>query len=974
MLPVTPSFVKKDPEGKITLLDHFEDPYFSAAFGEPSAEQLADEYVAAIAADLGMQTGLSDKFAAPVDGDPTGGGPGLHRQKVKEVDGSVVVSYAQSYCGLPIWRAGIAVHLATEPLRVTSASSTVHSDVTLANDPDEVASEYAQKLTKETLEGLIGTAPGKGISKINGMKLLVYRYDPDERLNPGLAQPPGNGASFEPPPPMPTLPAVPHGIEAGKHYVVAEVLFDLALKEWEGLHWRALIEPMSGAVLYVRALTAFVTGSVFRMDPISLSGNGALIPSAAEASLNSWRTSVALADLATATPQGLSGSNVNIAEVESPTEAGPTTTGPAFTYGAKSTQFAAVNAYYHVNWFFNLIRGMGFNLSTYFDGTSFPVSVDHWSLGAAVNAHCPGNSHGDGIGHFCFGAAQAGQTVGIADDPRVVIHEFGHGLLWDHVGSPNFGFAHSAGDGLAAILMDPDSHAPDRFLTFPWPQSGSGPLDRRHDRSVTGGWGWFGTQYDRQYRGEQVLSTTLFRVYRSAGGDSPHAADRAWASRYVSYLIIKAIGTLTTTTNDPEVFVTALMNADRTTTTFEGHPGGALHKVIRWAFEKQGLFQPNARPGTTTPVTRAGDPPEVDVYIDDGRHGEYDYLYGFWESKDMWARRAADGGTTHQEPVVGKTNYMYVRVSNRGSMPATDVSVKAYHCTPGSGLSWPDHWRAMDTPVRSAPGSVPPGGSVVVGPFAWKPEAVGHECLLAIASTGKDLANDSTVMSSIAHSRFVPFDNNIGQRNIAPVRALDWKRLLVLLRKMPFHVVNPWMRPVKVELVPVLPKSMKDAKQWVLFDNPGGNKFTLAPFETKKIGFSVVSTPQIPTRVPWKKKLPIVMKPGIFEPEGMFADVAPDSLDALDSLDEMLSKGRPVHLRIVTLIDGQNMGGMTYVLQTGKELVGKSPFGVSDDMESEDATSAGESVIDRIRELARSDEGVKSARVTKVTLEVELDE
>lgn len=50
----------------------------------------------------------------------------------------------------------------------------------------------------------------------------------------------------------------------------------------------------------------------------------------------------------------------------------------------------------------------------------------------------------------------------------------------------------------------------------------------------------------------------------------------------------------------------------------ETHAGGAYMKVIRWAFEKQGLFQ---LPGTATPNNSIGNPPLVDAYINDGRNG-----------------------------------------------------------------------------------------------------------------------------------------------------------------------------------------------------------------------------------------------------------------------------------------------------------------------------------------------------------------
>lgn len=157
---------------------------------------------------------------------------------------------------------------------------------------------------------------------------------------------------------------------------------------------------------------------------------------------------------------------------------------------------------------FRLVADFGFNVATYFDGTTFPVPVDHRGLGTAVNAQAPGNATGDGSGGFRFALAQAGETVGIAADRRVVLHEFGHALLWDHVNSPNFGFAHSAGDSLAAILCDPDSNVSDRFLTFPWITTSTPSIDRRHDRDVTAGWAWNGVNDVGGYSSEQILATS----------------------------------------------------------------------------------------------------------------------------------------------------------------------------------------------------------------------------------------------------------------------------------------------------------------------------------------------------------------------------------------------------------------------------------------------------------------------------------
>ena len=92
-----------------------------------------------------------------------------------------------------------------------------------------------------------------------------------------------------------------------------------------------------------------------------------------------------------------------------------------------------------------------------------------------INAQCVGD--GDGIDYHHYALADLGDTtnpIGIATDWRVVLHELGgHGILYDHVNSPNFGFSHSAGDSLAVILNDPASSwhsgaAIDRFVLSPF--------------------------------------------------------------------------------------------------------------------------------------------------------------------------------------------------------------------------------------------------------------------------------------------------------------------------------------------------------------------------------------------------------------------------------------------------------------------------------------------------------------------------
>ena len=353
---------------------------------------------------------------------------------------------------------------------------------------------------------------------------------------------------------------------------------------------------------------------------------------------------------------------------------------------------------------------------------------------------------------------------GIATDWRWVLHELGgHGILYDHVGGANFGFAHSAGDSFAMILNDylsawHNGAAIDRFLIAPF----TPVIVRRSDRTVAAGWGWDGPNDDNGYSSEQILSTTLFRVYRSIGGDSTDVSRREFAARCMSYLILRAVGTLTpmSNPNTPALFLAALLAADAGDWTSEGVFGGAYGKVLTWSFEQQNL--------------NGGALPSVDVYIDDGRAGGYAYLPKYWETATVWNRLNPDGLTGHQEPA-GATNYAYVKIKNRGTSVANDVIVRGFHCKPSAGLLWPNDLQPMSTPQLAA-GTLQPNNAEekTIGPFSWTPttNASGHDSMLMIVSATGDPSNinNFTAGEAVEDWRLVPNDNNIALRNVVLVR------------------------------------------------------------------------------------------------------------------------------------------------------------------------------------------------------------
>jgi hypothetical protein len=760
--------VHRDENRRVRILRHPRDPFTPerARLTDPSPRELADQYVREAAHLYGIdEDQLAGLTEEPLD-EPAAEGTQLRRPQVKPAQNVIVVSYPQTYLGLPVWQCALDVRMYGEPLRVVSSASTLDLDVQAEPPPPDTLRRFTGDDRLE-LAGALGVDDDAAQRLvINGTRLLVFRYLPSQRLDPAVVQEPG-GQLLRGSLPVLPLPPIPTGIEPGRHYVVREVLFTLGLPNWGDLHWRAFIEPAAGAVLYLRAFLANVTACVFVTDPITATGNAVNACSPA-ADLDPLRTTVTLQGLDApdaAGNQALAGEFVVLTDTDPLTIAPPTTTAPFdFCYSAVTDDFTAASAYHHYDAAYRTLQDMGFVIAGYFNGTTFPVPVDHQGVGNQVNAFAIGNATGTGMEKFINGFAQAGCPVGIATDVRLIWHEFGHALLYDHVASPNFGWCHSAGDTLGVINCDPGSLAPDRFLTFPWIPL----INRRHDRDVALGWAWGGVLDDTQYNSEQILSTLLFRVYRTTGGDDADINIQRFAGRYLTYLIVQAIGTLTVTTTNPAVFETAMEDADDSTPDFEGHPGGAWHKVIRWSFEQQGLFQP---PGAPTPVSQPGAPPAVDVYIDDGRSGGYmPYLPNFTATADIWNRRIADGGTIHEEPELGRDNHVYVRIHNRGTQDANGVTVSVFQGDPGGGLVWPAGYQAVTTPQLPVAGPIAPGGQTVVGPFTWTPLVEGHEAVLASVSAPGDLSNADTVNGPIPDWRLVPLDNNLARRDMAPIR------------------------------------------------------------------------------------------------------------------------------------------------------------------------------------------------------------
>jgi hypothetical protein len=321
------------------------------------------------------------------------------------------------------------------------------------------------------------------------------------------------------------------------------------------------------------------------------------------------------------------------------------------------------------------------------------------------------------------------QPLGLAADPRWAWHEFGHVVSYAATGALEYEFAHSAGDALAAVLNDATSELAGKGLydgeTYPWV-----PTGRRHDRDAASGWCWCGRRNGQRhakptfppllfkgYVEEQMLSSSVFRFYRAIGGHPDNNKDmRKRAADATAYLLMRATlllgpGTMVPArsadamvsamvdadigTRQPDAMVSAMVDAEIGTRRQPLFLGGCLHKVVRWSFERQGLFA-TASPAEI--VEGPGLAPSVDLWVKDRRpnakQGGYESVTLKWPSAkhvpDWFADSRKDEGVWNDAD-----GNIHVIVRNRGADDATNVTVKAWAAPSGSGSPTRFNWQPL---------------------------------------------------------------------------------------------------------------------------------------------------------------------------------------------------------------------------------------------------------------------------------------
>ncbi|MFI5927803.1 hypothetical protein ACIA3K_17660 [Micromonospora sp. NPDC051543] len=172
-----------------------------------------------------------------------------------------------------------------------------------------------------------------------------------------------------------------------------------------------------------------------------------------------------------------------------------------------------------------------------------------------------------------------------------------------------------------------------------------------------------------------------------------------------------------------------------------------------------------AAPGEA-PQGKAASAARTDVYIKDvaADTGIQPHSYSpLWASPDIKVCPTAVECAVSQNPIVGVTNYLFVKLRNPGPYGSGIGSgvLRIYRTTPGGGATWPTHW----TQIGAASVTVYPGVTTVTIPWTGVP-GPGHFCLLArwVSPT------DPMTFEGPSNSVNTLHNNNIAWRNVDSVR------------------------------------------------------------------------------------------------------------------------------------------------------------------------------------------------------------
>ena len=517
--------------------------------------------------------------------------------------------------------------------------------------------------------------------------------------------------------------------------------------------FQVVADAVTGRILYIRLRTRKANAQlyVYMPDPVTSTDDGSLNSGTPQNQLNPERVEVPVEVYpASGGKYRLQGDWVRCADVEAPGFSQPEENSAVFKYGAKDRKFLSCNAYYWLDSLIRYLRTLG--VDEFNNAVNGVIEVDAQAWNGQDQSsfvdwtNPPQIKHGEG-------------GVPDAADMGVIVHEYGHAVFF-YLGSNHGGsgsYEHSVCDVLACSYRDrfnPNGNR--RTEVFPWDNNATDrwSTERTLDRAERFDDLNFNT-YSSNLR-NSMLGTAFWECYIGMGGESPHVHVRNAAADAMTRTLMEML--LIVPDDNSTGLAHARSMAEGCITADTALTGGLYSNVMYDTFVRRGLFPER----------------EVDVYIRDSAAdtGDHPSPVPHWTSPDIWVRNNGpdeegenpDAG--HQPPINNVPNYMYVSVHNKGAEVAENFTVDAYHCNPGTGMIWPDHFELMGS--LDITDSIASGSSIRVGPFIWTPEIEDHECLLAIVRGADDPAISDTLIGSVEHWKIVRFDNNAGQRNVAP--------------------------------------------------------------------------------------------------------------------------------------------------------------------------------------------------------------
>jgi subtilisin family serine protease len=160
-----------------------------------------------------------------------------------------------------------------------------------------------------------------------------------------------------------------------------------------------------------------------------------------------------------------------------------------------------------------------------------------------------------------------------------------------------------------------------------------------------------------------------------------------------------------------------------------------------------------------------------------------------WISEEIWVRKNPDGGVTHQNPEykLYSPNAVYIKVTNRSSVPSSCANLAVYFTKASTGLVWPIHWSNyfQNTSAGSilhgdlintiSIPSIAPGASYTAEVLWYPPNPanfdndIHHFCLLSrIVSPADPMFNEQNMVGVDGNVRR---NNNIAWKNVSVYNA-----------------------------------------------------------------------------------------------------------------------------------------------------------------------------------------------------------